>query len=76
MSYGLPIIASDKGCIKDMIDGLGYLLPKNYSSHDIIDGIEFIKTSYDVLSANAIKKYRENHSQEKFIQNLESILKG
>ena len=44
MSYGLPIIASDKGCIKDMIDGLGYLLPKDYSSNDIIDGIEFIKS--------------------------------
>ena len=76
MSYGLPIIASNKGCIVDMIDGLGYVLPKDYSSNDIIDGIEFIKSKYDILSANAIKKYQQNYSQEKFIQNLESILKG
>ena len=76
MSYGLPIIASDKGCIKDMIDGLGYLLPQDFISKDIIDGIEFIKSKYNILSANAIKKYRENHSRGKFIQNLESILKG
>jgi glycosyltransferase involved in cell wall biosynthesis len=76
MSYGLPIIASDKGCIKDMIDGLGYLLPKDYSGNDIIDGIEFIKSRYYTLSVNAIKEYKQNYSQEKFIQNLKSILKG
>ena len=76
MSYGLPIIASDKGCIADMIDGSGYLLPKDYSSGDITDGIEFIKSKYCTLSVNAIKKYKQNYSQEKFIQNLEEILKG
>ena len=36
----------------------------------------FIALSMGILSANAIKKYQQNYSQEKFIQNLESILKG
>ena len=76
MSYGLPVLASDKGCIKDIIHGLGYLLPKDFSSDHIIDGINFIKNNYETLSQNAIKKYKENHSQENFIQNLLSILKG
>jgi len=76
MSYGLPIIATNKGCIVDMIDDLGYVLPKDYSDSDIMDGVKFIKSKYDILSANAVKKYRENYSQEKFIQNLENILKG
>jgi len=72
----LPIIASDKGCIADMIDGLGYVLPKDYNSSDIIDGIEFIKNNYDTLSVNAMKKYQQNYLQERFIGNLENILKG
>ena len=76
MSYGLPIIASDKGCIADMIDGIGYVLRQNYISDDITNGIEFISNNYDILSANTIKKYQENYSQEKFIENLENILQG
>lgn len=76
MSYGLPIIASNKGCIADMINGIGYLLPQNYIGNDITAGIEFIKTNYSTLSTSAIKKYKENYSQAKFIENLEHILKG
>jgi len=76
MSYGLPIISTDKGCISDMIKDSGFILPEDYNGSDIINGIEFIKSKYDILSANAVKKYRENYSQEKFIQNLERILKG
>ena len=74
MSYGLPIIATDKGCISSMIKDSGFILPLDYNSSDIINGIEFIKSKYDILSANAVKTYRENYSQEKFIQNLERIL--
>ena len=76
MSYGLPIIASDKGCIADMIDGIGYVLTQGYCASDILSGIEFIKSDYDTLSANAIKKYQETYSQEKFMENLENILQG
>ena len=76
MSYGLPIIASDKGCIADMIDGIGYVLRQDYSSDDIMNGIEFINNNYDVLSANAIIKYQENYLKENFIENLENILQG
>lgn len=76
MSYGLPVIASDKGCIADMIDEVGYLLPEGYSSNDIINGIEFISNNYDVLSSNSITKYQKNYSQEKFIENFKNILEG
>lgn len=75
MSYGLPVIASDKGCIADMINEMGYLLPQDYSEGDILNGIKFIDNDYNVLSANAIKKYQQNYSQEKFIENLKNILK-
>ena len=75
MSYGLPILATDKGCIKEMIRDVGYLLPENYMSNDINDGLEYLDKSYDKLSTNAFMKYEQNYAKDKFINQLESILK-
>lgn len=76
MSYGLPILASDKGCIADMIKNIGYLLPEDYNENDIINGIKFIDNHYDTLSIQAIEKYKLNYSKEAFVQTFENILIG
>jgi len=76
MSYGLPVLTTDKGCIREMIDGCGYLLSENYSDNDILDGIDFINKNYDALSINTFQKFQQNYSQEKFIRNFANILQG
>lgn len=76
MSYGLPILATDKGCIREMIDGCGYLLSENYSDNNILDGIEFIDNNYEALSINVFEKFQQHYSQEKFIGNFANILQG
>jgi len=76
MSYGLPIIVSDKGCIKDMVEGVGYVLPNDYVTSDILDGLQCVENNYNELSSNAIKKYKENYSKNKFLQDFKLILKG
>jgi len=75
MSYGLPVIASDKGCIKEMIDDVGYLLLEKYLYDDIIQGLEFIDNNYEKLSSNSLIKYKHNYTKNKFINKLENILK-
>ena len=74
MSYGLPILATDKGCIKDMINSIGYILPDNYKNQDIINGLDFIENNYTKMSMMSLNKYEENYSQDKFISNLKNIL--
>jgi glycosyltransferase involved in cell wall biosynthesis len=76
MSYGLPILATDKGCIKDMIDGIGYVLDNNYTALDILDGLSYIDSNYGILSVNSRARYDEVYSQKKFIEKLEKILNG
>ena len=76
MSHGLPVIASDKGCIKDMIENAGCLLPDNYTSVDILDGMTYIKDNYDKLSENSFNKYQMYFSQRSFIKNFKKILKN
>lgn len=75
MSYGLPVIASDKGCIKEMIDDVGYLLPEKYLYDDIIQGLKFIDNNYEKLSNNSLIKYKHNYTKNQFINKLENILK-
>lgn len=74
MRYGLPVIGSNKGCIKEMILKAGYILPENYDNKDIISGIEFIEKNYYELSLNAQSEYLEHYSEEKFIYDLQKIL--
>lgn len=74
MSYGLPILATDKGCISEMICEIGYLLPDAYSSKDILNGLEYIDTNYDKLTANSLDKYQKNYSKNKFINHFKNIL--
>lgn len=44
MSCGLPVVASDVGSIKDMIEKKGGVLIKPHSSHDIVNAIRRIES--------------------------------
>lgn len=76
MAYGLPIVSTNKGCIKDMIDGIGVVLKDNHMHVDIIDAIRYIDINFDALSQKSFEKYTDNYSKENFIQNMKNILKG
>lgn len=55
MSYGIPAIAPDVGGVSDLVNmSNGYLMPSEFSSEDIIRGIDKIH------SRNTINTYREN----------------
>ena len=75
MSYGLPIIASDKGCIQEMINNSGYLLESNYTINDIVDGINLIDENYIQLSKKTKEIYIKKYSKVIFITDLKLILK-
>lgn len=74
MRYGLPILATNKGCITQMIQGAGYVLEDNYSEDDIIKGIEYIRKDYVTLSQNANTYYEKFYSKKVFIENLNKLL--
>lgn len=73
MSYGLPIIATDKGCIKDMVGDAGLIITSEIS---IIDAIKEIDKDYVRISNKSIEKYEKKYLKEIFINNLKKILLG
>lgn len=76
MSYGMPIIASDKGCIKEMIRGTGYVLPNNYKVTDICIALQCVMDNYKDFSRKASEEYKSGYSRKKFLKNFESIIQG
>ena len=76
MSYGLPILATDKGCIKDMVKDIGYVLENDYISVNLLEGLKYIDGNYDMLSTNSRTKYEEEYSQKKFIEKFQKIING
>ncbi len=73
MSYGLPIIATDKGCIKDMIGSAGKIVQDNI---DIQKAIREIDDDYANLSNMSIERYKQNYSNEIFVNEFKKILLG
>lgn len=74
MSQSIPILASSKGCIPEMINGCGYLLNKYDRISDIQIGIKYILENYDELSDNSYTRFIENYSKESFLKKLEKVL--
>ncbi len=70
LSYGLPVIASDKGCITDMIKGSGITMNADFSGQDIYRAISKVRNSLYAYQKNAIKNYHENYTLNRFSENF------
>ena len=75
MAYGLPVIASDKGCIREMIANCGYVANEPMNKDKMADALAQIMKNYETYSENAVKNYKTLYSKDIFIQNLKGILK-
>ena len=73
MAHGLPIIAINKGCINEMIEGCGCII-------DVFDelkfkiALEYVVSNYDILSKNCINNFNNKYKQDTFIKNFKDIL--
>lgn len=73
MSYALPVIATDKGCIKDMVGSAGKIVQNEI---DIKKAIREIEGDYINLSNISIEKYKQNYSNEVFVKEFKKTLLG
>jgi glycosyltransferase involved in cell wall biosynthesis len=74
LSQSLPVLATAKGCIPEMIDGCGYLLKEQNRLLDIQLGIGHIIENYDEFSVNAYARFISRYSKESFVEKLEKVL--
>lgn len=79
MSAGLPIISTDKGAISEtVIDGDNGYLVEIGNTKELLEKIEFLITNPNILhrmSLRSRKLYLEKFTVEKFIGNLEDVIK-
>lgn len=78
MSEGLPVIATDRGCLREtIVEGeTGFLIPPG-SAQVIADCIVCLIKDKDLrtrMAAQAIARYREHYTMERFIERMEAVL--
>lgn len=78
MSEGLPVIATDRGCLREtVVEGeTGYLIPPG-SSQAIAECIVRLIENKEIrtrMSAQAIVRYREHYTMERFIERMGKVL--
>lgn len=78
MSEGLPVIATDRGCLREtIVEGeTGFLIPPS-SSQAIADCIVRLIEDKEIrtrMAAQAIARYREHYTMERFIERMEAAL--
>lgn len=78
MSEGLPVIATDRGCLQEtIVEGeTGFLIPPG-SSQAIADCIVRLIEDKEIrtrMAALAIARYRAHYTMERFIERMEAVL--
>ena len=82
-SYGIPVIATDTGGVKELVkEGTGSLLPVNFNPDDLAKLIEhyskLTKEESDIIRANAMRNWNSNFNAvsnyKDFILMVNSIL--
>lgn len=74
MSFGMPILASNKGCVPDMILRCGFVFEAPISSDILDNAITYITSNYEKLSAASLREYEGKYSREVFIKNFKELL--
>jgi glycosyltransferase involved in cell wall biosynthesis len=78
MSEGLPVIATDRGCLREtVVEGeTGFLVPPG-SSQAIADCIVRLIEHEDIrtkMAVQAVARFREHYTMERFIERMEAVL--
>ncbi len=74
MAYGLPVISTNKGCIKEMINSCGIILSDNFDKSEFLEAINKVIKNYEVFSMNAIKNYHMFYIREVFVSSSRRVL--
>ena len=76
MKFGLPIIATDVGGIKELINGNGILVEPNYKSiKSAISKINSNKNSLKKMSNKSLELFRNNFTVTEMIKNYSNLIK-
>ncbi len=77
MSVGLPVIATDRGCLREtVLDGMtGFIVPPN-SPETIAEKIIQLIRDPDLrerMAAAGRKRFELNYTQDRFVRRLEAV---
>jgi len=74
LKFGVPVIASKKGCIPNMIENAGYVIKDPSDKLDLLRGIEYVMDDYVAISNSALQIFKQYYSKSVFIKNFKNIL--
>jgi glycosyltransferase involved in cell wall biosynthesis len=73
MAAGLPVIATDKGCIREMIEGCGVVLKPDFSPLEMAAAVRTCVERYGEFSRAAFTRCRANHEKSVFIGRMRAL---
>ncbi|MBN1412867.1 MAG: glycosyltransferase family 4 protein [Spirochaetales bacterium] len=73
MAYGMPVIATDKGCIREMITGCGIVLPGDFGKSELNLAIRACSSRYGEFSEEAMKRCSLYYGKNRFLSDLQKV---
>lgn len=76
MSFGIPIVSTNVGYIKRMVDGCGVVLEKRFSSYDLTDALSLLLNNDELVgtySKKAYQRIKEEYSTDSVIKQLLNV---
>ena len=70
MSYGLPIIATNKGCIPEMINNCGIVISDKFDNKTFLKAFNEIRKNYKEYSSLSLSNFYEIYDIRIFIKNF------
>jgi glycosyltransferase involved in cell wall biosynthesis len=73
MSFGLPVIATDKGDIRDMIAGCGVVLTPEFDGAALSAAIRECMERYADYSRTARRICEQRYGKERFLEDMRNV---